>query len=850
MRPYPLLYLYRRRLRAHAIQELLAGLGVAIAVALVFAVIVANGSIAGSTAEVVHTVTGRASLQLRARGPDGFDERVLARVEALPGVEQAAPALEQTATLLAPNGRRDTLDVVGTDVSLAVLDGLAYTLPVTALSRQAISLSQASAAQLRIASPELDGGAPPKVSLLIRGHAYRLNVSAVLGHEAAGALSQAQAAVMPLTSLQRLAGLPRRISRILVETKPGREVSVRSGLGRLAGEQLTVAPADQDVALLRQALRPSDEATALFTVTATVLGLLLAFNAMLLTVPERRLAIADLRVDGVRRTAIVQMVLFEALCLGLLASLVGLLTGYALARGAFHQSPGYLAHIFVLGGGTVIGALPLLVAFAGGVLATCLASAVPLLDLGRGRALDAVQFERGMPGHALGAHTRRRLFAAACAMFALASAVFALAPSAALLASLMLAIATVLAVPLVLAGVLRFAEALAQRSRTLTILPVAVTAQRATTLRSLALVSTGAVAIFGALSLGGSREDLLRGIAASARGYAADADIWVVSPGDNQATVDFAPDHLVARLARVPGVARVRVFQGDFQELGSRRVWLIARPPGTGLAQLKGQMIHGNASVAVTRLGEGGWIVIPQQIAEERHVRVGGRMTLLSPTGAVRLRVAATTTNLGWPTGAVVMSTADYSRRWRTSAPAALAVQLDRGASQRAALAAIVRALGPHSGLEAVSAVTRAARIEATAGEGTGQLGEIAKLLVIGAILAMGAALTSAIWQRRNSLAGLRLEGARPWRLRLILLAESALMLLAGCLTGVVAGIDGQAVINGYLVHSTGFPVAGLDASLRPLEILGLVIAAALLIVAPPAWLASRVSPMLALEGE
>jgi putative ABC transport system permease protein len=94
MRPYALLYFYRRRLRVHAIQELLAGIGIAIAVALVFAALVAEGSIAGSAREVVHAVVGPADLQLRARGGQGFDERVLQRVEHIAGVKQAAPFLE------------------------------------------------------------------------------------------------------------------------------------------------------------------------------------------------------------------------------------------------------------------------------------------------------------------------------------------------------------------------------------------------------------------------------------------------------------------------------------------------------------------------------------------------------------------------------------------------------------------------------------------------------------------------------------------------------------------------------------------------------------------------------------
>ena len=129
---------------------------------------------------------------------------------------------------------------------------------------------------------------------------------------------------------------------------------MRRELQALAGGRLKVAAADQDVALLRQALRPSNQASGFFAAIGALLGFLLAFNAMLLTVPERRQAIADLRLVGTRRSAIVQMVVFQALCLGVAASLVGLLGGYALSRCVFHQSTGYLAEAFTLGTRTVV----------------------------------------------------------------------------------------------------------------------------------------------------------------------------------------------------------------------------------------------------------------------------------------------------------------------------------------------------------------------------------------------------------------------------------------------------------------------------------------------------------------
>ncbi len=843
MRPYALIYLYRSRLRVHAAQELLAGVGVAVAVALVFAVIVANGSIAGSAAQVIHTVVGPANLQLQARSADGFDERLLARVEHLPGVKQAAPLLEQDATIRGPHAHRVAVDLAGTGVSLAILDELAHTLPISTLAPGTIALTKTTAGELGVGPRARE----VHVSLDLRGKATALKVAAVLGPEAVGALSQAFVATMPLADLQKLAGLNGRITRILVQTKPGREGAVRAELGALADGRLTVASADEDLALLRQALRPSDQASQFFAAIAGLLGLLFAFNAMLLTVPERRQTIADLRLSGATPTAIVQMVLFQALCLGLAASLVGLLGGYALSVGFFHQSAGYLAQAFTLGGGTVVPARAVLLSFIGGVLVTCVASLVPLLDLRRGRPLDAVYYEEGESGNMLGRRAPRNLALAAAGLLALASVMLVLLPALALAACIVLALSVVLAIPLIFAGVLGTAEILARRTERLRSLPVAIISLRATTLRSLALAATGAVALFGSVALGGARGDLLRGIEGYIHNYVAGAGVWIVNPDDPTA-VEALPGSYAARVAQTPGVSNVAAFQDGYLDIGKRRVWVLARPPGTEAAILESQIVDGNPSVAAARIDKGGWVAVSDQLAAENHARVGDTLTLPTPTGDVPFRVAATTTNLTWSPGAILMSTTDYRRAWGISTATALGVDLLPGTDVQRARRAIERTLGPTGGIEALTPSVRAARTSAVGREGLGKLNEISALLLLAAILAVAAALTSAIWQRRASLAGLRLSGAEPHRLWRILLTEAVLMLAAACLTGALAGIYGQIVIDSYLRHVTGFPVARIAAGWRPLEIFALVVAIVLAIVAIPGWLASRVPPKLALE--
>jgi len=852
MRLSALLYLYRRRLSGHGLQELLAGVGIAIAVALVFAAVISETSIAGSANRVVKTVVGPASLQLRSRSDTGVSEAIVSRVKRLHGVRQAAPLLEQTATVAAANGRSVNVELAGTDLRLAVLDGLAETLPIGSLSTRGVGLSVAAAEALGLSGNEAKR-AP--VTLKVRGYAIPLRVTAVLGDEAAGALSDALVAVMPLKRMQQLSGLRGRVSRVLVQTKRGMKGQVRRELRSIAGDELELAPANQDVKLLRQALGPSNLASGLFAAIGALLGFLLAFNAMLLTLADRRRTIADLRIAGAKRATIVEMVLFDALCLGVPASLAGLIVGYVLCNSVFHQSTSYLSEAFTLSGVTVLQPAAILLSLLGGVLATCAAAAVPLLDLRKGRARDAIYVDGGVPGHALSRGTRARLAAAALCLVATASVLWALLPTAAIPATALLALATVLAVPLTFAAVLKAVGAAGERLQRLSILPLALSSLRATTLRSLALAATGAVALFGSVSLGGAREDLLRGIGSFAASYTSDAPIWVTNPGDNQAVDTFDPSGLARRIETVSGVADVQTFAGGFLQIHGRRAWVIARPPSAERHVLGSEVTGGSASLAVRRLAAGGWVVVSQQLAEERGVHVGGTLSLRTPTGTKRFKVAATSTNLAWPPGVVFMSRADWSRSFasRGATATAFGVQLLPHANPedvRRAIATALSASRDGSGLEVSLASARAARIDALASTGLGQLREVSMMLLIAAVVAMVAAIGSSVWQRRPGLAGLRLFGARPFSLQGLLFLEALLMLSAGCLTGAVAGVYGQIVIDSFLLHVTGFPLASPTTSLRPIEIFAFVLAAALAIGALPSWVAARVSPSLAVAHE
>src|SRR5262249_16480488 len=143
---------------------------------------------------------------------------------------------------------------------------------------------------------------------------------------------------------------------------------------------------DEELGALALATAPIDDAATLLTAIGVLLGLLFALAATLPTLADRRRFVAALRLMGWGRARVAQILLFQALVLGACAAAVGVLLGLLVARGVDQDPTGYLGFAFLVGSRHGIAWQPLIAAFAGGVLASCLAAALPLLDLRAGSA--------------------------------------------------------------------------------------------------------------------------------------------------------------------------------------------------------------------------------------------------------------------------------------------------------------------------------------------------------------------------------------------------------------------------------------------------------------------------------
>jgi putative ABC transport system permease protein len=836
-----LLYLYRRRLRAHPLAELLAGSGVAIGVALVFGVLLANASLTSSASRLVHALAGSARYELVSRAPQGVSERVVETAGELEGVQVAAPVLRQNVTLTGPGGQQ-AVQLIGLTPSLEALGGVSTQElgSGSALLKGGLGLPRDVADALGAHDGQL-------VRVAAGGQVRDVRVRLVLGDTLSG-VSASPVAVAVLGVAQKLSGRTGRVSEVLVRPQPDAAGATQRELARLASaEHLDLRPASDELKLLSVATKPSRQSTSLFTAIAVMIGFLLALNAVLLTVPERRRFVAELRMQGYDPRQIMLLLGLQALILGVAASMAGLALGWLLSHAFFQQVPGFLTAAFPIGAEEAVGAFAVVLAVGCGVLASVLASLAPLLDLRQGRPAGVASTQTSVHSEAVGARTTAILGLAGLTLTAAASIAALLAPTLTIAAGVALAVAAVCLAPALLRGFAWLLPRVTERVRSSALI-VALAEMRTTTTRSVALAAIVGLAVYGGTAIGGARQDLLRGIDRATAQYFATAQVWVSSGRDVFNTNSFDPRASEAALARVPGVASVRVYRGGLLDVGERRMWVRARPAADAAMLESSQIVHGDYAVATRLIRAGGWAAVSSDFASEHGLRVGSSFALPTPSGAARMRVAAVTTNSGWPGGALTLSGTEYRRLWGSSDAAALEVAFKPGIGPAAGRRAVQAALGPGSGLEAMTASQRAAQSAASARQGLRTLQEISTLLLVAAALSVASALSAAIWQRRLRLAALKMQGYDTGQLWRAVLIESAVTIGVGALAGALVGVAGHALASRFLALTTGFP-APFDAG--PVQVLLTVMlfaAIALAVIALPGMVAARVSPRAVLQ--
>ncbi|MBC5827669.1 MAG: ABC transporter permease, partial [Candidatus Eremiobacteraeota bacterium] len=312
---------------------------VAIGVAVTVAVRLANASAVASFTGTANTVAGGTAVQIVAKG-NGLPDGIVLAVRHVQGVASVSPVVSGSLT----DGRSQAAyDLVGVDLLAALGMASDQSAPSigapggrfspTILWRGRIVLSESLA---RAFHTGLGSG----ITMLAGSHRVALVVGGIVP-DAALPIAARNTIFCDVSTAQEALGRDGLLDRIDLVPLPGVSAKIlqarlRAVLPRAAGLTTPGERADQ----LTKMVSAFQFNLAALAAIALLVGAYLVFNAVSMSVVQRRAEIGTARAVGTTRPTIFAIFLAEGAAVGIVGSALGLLLGRLLANGALRAVAG------------------------------------------------------------------------------------------------------------------------------------------------------------------------------------------------------------------------------------------------------------------------------------------------------------------------------------------------------------------------------------------------------------------------------------------------------------------------------------------------------------------------------
>ncbi|MEO8274576.1 MAG: FtsX-like permease family protein [Thermoanaerobaculia bacterium] len=882
----------RRYHLRHPAQFGLALAGIALGVAVVVAIDLANESATRSFAVATDATAGRVTDQI-AGDSNGFDEAVFARLRlgtaSAPGVRASAPVVEDVVVVPpaqsgAPADREhgrilrllgvDPWSEValrrslggafggsaGTNAAAGGIDLLRFlTLP------GAVLLDRATAKELGVA---LDG----RIGIQVGGRRAELRLVGILDPpDAAAKEALRRVALVDIATAQEILELPGKLTRIdltLPEGEKGEEL--RRDIRALLPPGVRLSRASSRPAALEQMTRAFRFNLRALSLLALLCGTFLIYNTMTFSVVQRRELFGRLRAIGVRRGEILSLVLSEAAVLGLVGSVLGLVVGVVLGRGLMTLVLQTIRDLYftLAAGSFAISPLSLAKGVALGVGAALTAALPAALEAARTAPRTTLlrsELESGARDLARKA-ARLGLMAAVAGAIVLALATRSLPLS--LGGFFLVLVGYSLVVPLVLARGLRWIGSRPRRGIGLFgrmgARAVAASISR-TGIAVAALTLAVAVSIGIALMIGSFRRTVEIWLDGALQG-----DLYVSTPTQIPSRANLhIPPQAVERIRSLPGVQRINTLRMTLVESPGQ---LPARVVGIDLDRQSLAAFHfkeGDFAAVWKELSEtDDAAILTEPFAYRRELHRGDHFELDTHLGRKSFRVAGVNYDYGSDQGVAMLPVESFRKYFGDPGVAVLAVFATPQADLLALKAAIesgdpVPPAGTHAtgasdatdateGLLLAQSSRALKQMSVEIFDRTFRITGVLRLLAIAvAFLGILAALAAVELERGREFAVMRAQGLTRRQLLRLIAAETGWMGLAAGLFALPLG----ALLAALMVHVINRRSFGwsMDLLLTPrpfIEAMALALGAALLAGLIPAWRLGRTDPALALKLE
>lgn len=841
--------LLTRKLRA-----VLTGFAVVIGVAFVVGTLVFTDTIDASFKNLFErtqqgvdvTVEARQAVKSDFSVPPTMPAETLDRVKATPGIKVAEGGVSSDGTMLDKQGEAITSQgpptLIVSESEEAVFQILDYESGGRPQSADEVAIDRGTAKKYGFQVGDT-------VTVTSAAPAKQYRISGIATLDGKDNLAGARLVVLTLPEAQRMTGHDGYDSISISTDQPA---EVKAALQRELGRDFLVRTgkeaAEEQAQDLSDALGFLRTALLVFAAVALLVGGFLIFNTFTVTVAQRTKEFALLRVLGASRAQVLRSVLIETLAVGLVASILGVLAGIALAPALAGMLKAFGIDLgttgLVISPGTIITGLVV------GVVATMVSGFVPARRATRVEPVTAMR-DSVTPG--VGHLRRRRIIGSIALMgvgllalfYGLFGGVDSTSAAASLLglgAVLMMfgfaflapllvrPLARAIGAPLArfqgLTGMLARENAIRQPQRT------AVTA--AALMVGLALVVL--VTVFAAGIRGSIDKTIDNQVTAA----------LMVMNQDGFSPVPEGAAETVAQVDGVRDVSPVRFSTGILKGDGDATTAVTGIDPATVGSVLTLKWDEGSASTLSGLTDE--QALVDANWAKSHDVAVGDTLEFTTPAGKQSTyTIAGTFKNQAGLTSAVILTDATLASAWNSTNLAFVAAAGDEGVDPDELAKRTDAALKAFPQTDALTIQQFKDQQNASINGLLGLVFALLSLSVIVALLGIVNTLALSVHERTRELGMLRAVGMSRRQVRRMVRAESVITAVIGAVLGTVLGLVFSVIVSRPLADE-GFvfvlPIGWLIAFFVLAAIAGVVAAI------PPARRAAKVDVLRAVTTE
>jgi len=783
-----------RHLRHSPFRTALVVFGIALGVCMLSAMLATNETLSTAFQDMVERVAGKADLTVGG-SEAGIPSSMTGEVADLPGVEHAAAMLEVVTRSAKPGG--PTLLVLGVDLlgdtfflpfaqegeHKVIDDPLVFVNDPTALL---ISKKLAETAGLKVGDPLPLITAEGEKVFYVRG---------LLEAEGPAASYGGQVAVMFIDAAQVSFARGYAVDRIDVVAKPGVNVAeLKTRIEKMVNGRAAVEEPQGRTRRLVASLDAFRNGLNLTGLIALGVGAFLIYNAVSVSVAQRRREVGILRALGVTKGSVVRLFCLEALVMAAIGVAVGLLLAQYLANFALASVTETVARMFVAiqpkppqitGNIAIVGAIA-------GVCATLFASYLPARATNK---VDPAEALRSTHASAATGVANAYKLALAGVLVSAASPVLALpgTEQSGYLANLAVMVGFSLLAPLTVKG-LRWV--FVKPAETLLGIPgrLALDNVERSLGRSTSIVIALMLAIAMSMTVGAYATSFESSISQWVDdAFPADAVITAGSPTIDTNHVAFS-SALSDKIKDVPGIEALNPVRNVSTVIVGRKVQVQALDTRVALGQAEKRhagrkVIEGPEVPAVGALYDAQRVIISGNLAHFANLGVGDEVQIETPSGPQKFSVYSVVVDYSSDQGWVLVDQRWYEKYWHDKLIDLLEVYLAPGVDRERTGEVLRARLGDSGSIFVTLHDALKEELEGVAASvfAYAKAPELITLLV--AIMGVIGTMLAAVIDRIREIGMLRAIGATRWQVTGSLITEAGFLGFAAAFCGVVTGV-------------------------------------------------------------